>query len=92
VRSIELAAPAVRRGEVGLTERGTPTIKIYISAEGVEKAYRLYLRDIELRFGSSNEEEALLGASLLRLAGGEGGGQEKRRRQMARLSHHPRHD
>ncbi|MEM4651832.1 MAG: hypothetical protein QW086_08405 [Pyrobaculum sp.] len=41
--------PAVRRGEVGLTEEGTPTIKIYISAEGVEKAYRLYLRDnIEL--------------------------------------------
>ena len=54
---------------MGLTEKGTPTIKIYISAEGVEKAYRLYLRDIELRFGSSNEEEALLGASLLRLAG-----------------------
>ncbi len=45
---MELAAPAVRRGEVGLTEKGTPTIKIYISAEGVEKAYRLYLRDIEL--------------------------------------------
>jgi hypothetical protein len=49
VRTIELAPPAVRRGEVGLTEEGTPTIKIYISAEGVEKAYRLYLRDnIEL--------------------------------------------
>jgi hypothetical protein len=38
----------VRRGEVGLTEEGTPTANIYISAEGVEKAYRLYLRDIEL--------------------------------------------
>jgi len=36
----------------------------------VEKAYRLYLRyNIELRFESCNEEEALLGASLLRLAG-----------------------
>jgi hypothetical protein len=46
---MELAAPAVRRGEVGPTEKGTPTIKIYISAEGVEKAYRLYPRDnIEL--------------------------------------------
>jgi hypothetical protein len=45
---MELAAPAVRRGEVGLTEKGTPTANIYISAEGVEKAYRLYLRDIEL--------------------------------------------
>jgi hypothetical protein len=48
VRTIELAPPAVRRGEVGLTEKGTPTANIYISAEGVEKAYRLYLRDIEL--------------------------------------------
>lgn len=48
MRTIELAAPAVRRGEVGLTEKGTPTANIYISAEGVEKAYRLYLRDIEL--------------------------------------------
>jgi hypothetical protein len=67
---MELAAPAVRRGEVGLTEKGTPTTKIYISAEGVEKAYRLYLRDnIELRLGSRNEEEALLGAHLRRLAG-----------------------
>ena len=67
---MELAAPAVRRGEVGLTEKGTPTTKIYISAGWVEKAYRLYLRDnIELRFESCNEEEALLGASLLRLAG-----------------------
>ena len=45
---MELAAPAVRRGEVGLTEEGMLTIKIYISAEGVEKAYRHYLRDIEL--------------------------------------------
>jgi hypothetical protein len=45
---MELAAPAVRRGEVGPTEKGTPTIKIYISAGWVEKAYRLYLRDIEL--------------------------------------------
>jgi hypothetical protein len=45
---MELAAPAVRRGEVGLTEKGTPTVDIYISAEGVEKAYRLYPRDIEL--------------------------------------------
>jgi hypothetical protein len=69
VRTIELAAPAARRGEVGLTEEGTPTIKIYISAGWVEKAYRLYLRDIELRLGSRNEGEALLGASLLRLAG-----------------------
>jgi|GEM_PF-2117125 hypothetical protein len=67
-------APRGAAGEVGLTEKGTPTIKIYISAEGVEKAYRLYLRDIELRFGSRNEGEALLGARLLRLAGGEGGG------------------
>jgi len=49
MRTMELAAPAVRRGEVGLTEKGTPTANIYISAEGVEKAYRLYLRDnIEL--------------------------------------------
>ena len=48
MRTTELAAPAVRRGEVGLTEKGTPTANIYISAEGVEKAYRLYLRDIEL--------------------------------------------
>ena len=70
MRTIELAAPAVRRGEVGLTEEGTPTTKIYISAGWVEKAYRLYLRDnIELRLGSRNEEEALLGACLLRLAG-----------------------
>jgi hypothetical protein len=45
---MELAAPAVRQGEVGPAEKGTPTIKIYISAEGVEKAYRHYLRDIEL--------------------------------------------
>ena len=60
----------MRRGEVGLTEKGTPTTKIYISAGWVEKAYRLYLRDnIELRFESCNEGEALLGASLLRLAG-----------------------
>jgi hypothetical protein len=67
---MELAAPAVRRGEVGLTEKGTPTTKIYISAGWVEKAYRLYLRDnIELRFESCNEEEALLGARLRRLAG-----------------------
>jgi hypothetical protein len=66
---MELAAPTVRRGEVGPTEKGTPTTKIYISAGGVEKAYRLYLRyNIELRFGSRNEE-ALLGARLLRLAG-----------------------
>jgi hypothetical protein len=66
---MELAAPAVRRGEVGPTEKGTPTIKIYISAGWVEKAYRLYLRyNIELRLESCNEEEALLGASLLRLA------------------------
>ncbi len=43
---MELAAPAVRRGEVGPTEKGTPTANIYISAEGVEKAYRLYPRDI----------------------------------------------
>jgi len=47
MRTMELAAPAVRRGEVGLTEKGTPTANIYISAEGVEKAYRLYPRDIE---------------------------------------------
>ena len=67
---MELVAPAVRRGEVGPTEKGTPTANIYISAEGVEKAYRLYLRDyIELRLGSRNEEEALLGARLRRLAG-----------------------
>ena len=67
---MELAAPAVRRGEVGPTEKGTPTTKIYISAGWVEKAYRLYLRDnIELRFESCNEEEALLGARLRRLAG-----------------------
>jgi len=45
MRTMELAAPAVRRGEVGLTEKGTPTANIYISAEGVEKAYRLYPRD-----------------------------------------------
>jgi hypothetical protein len=49
MRTMELAAPAVRRGEVGPTEKRTPTIKIYISAEGVKKAYRLYPRDnIEL--------------------------------------------
>jgi hypothetical protein len=49
MRTMELAAPAVRRGEVGLTEEGTPKANIYISAEGVEKAYRLYPRDnIEL--------------------------------------------
>ncbi len=67
---MELAAPAVRRGEVGPTEKGTPTANIYISAGWVERAYRLYLRDnIELRLGSRNEEEALLGASLLRPAG-----------------------
>lgn len=48
MRTMKLAAPAVRRGEVGLTEKGTPTVDIYISAEGVEKAYRLYPRDIEL--------------------------------------------
>jgi hypothetical protein len=54
---------------VGPTEKGTPTTKIYVSAEGVEKAYRLYLRyNIELRFGSRNEG-ALSGARLLRLAG-----------------------
>lgn len=43
---MELAAPAVRRGEVGPTEKGTPTTKIYISAGWVEKAYRLYLQII----------------------------------------------
>jgi hypothetical protein len=60
----------VRRGEVDPTEKGTPTTKIYIPAEGVEKAYRLYLRyNIELRLGSRNEKEALLGARLRRLAG-----------------------
>ena len=45
MRTMELAALAVRRGEVGLTEEGTPTVNIYVSAEGVEKAYRLYPRD-----------------------------------------------
>ncbi len=70
MRTMELAAPAMRRGEVGLTEKGTPMTKIYISAGWVEKAYRLYLRDnIELRPGSRNEEEALLCVRLLRLAG-----------------------
>jgi hypothetical protein len=71
-RTMELAAPAVRRGEVGPTEEGTPTTKIYISAGWVEKAYRPYLQyNIELRLGSRNEEEALLGARLLWLAGVE---------------------
>ncbi len=35
---MEFAALAVRRGEVGLTEKGTPTTKIYISADWAEKA------------------------------------------------------
>jgi len=64
----------VRRGEVGLTEKGTPTIKIYISAEGVEKAYRLYLRDIELRFGSRNEGGGFVRRPPPQAGGGEGGG------------------
>jgi len=70
VKTMELAAPAVRRGDLRLTEKGTPTADIYISAGGVEIAYKLYLyNEVKLVFMTRDEQKTELGACLLRLVG-----------------------
>ena len=70
VKTMELAAPAVRRGDLRLTEKGTPTAHIYISAGGVEITYKLYLyNEVKLAFKTRDEQKTELGARLLRLVG-----------------------